>query len=696
MHKPFLLLLLTSCCVQAVEDPFLWLENVDGEDAMQWVLENNDNTAKAYKSLPIYEELYQQALSALDNNSRLPSVNKKGKYLYNYWKDSDNPRGIYRRTSLKQLKKDQPKWETVLDMDQYNRDHEGNWVFKGMSCLPPKNRQCLVYLSPGGGDSVVLKEFDSKKKSFVEDGFSLPNSKMRVSWRDQDHLYVGTDFGPGSMTESGYPRLVKLWKRGTPIEQAETLYGADKKSVSAFAYRSRGKKNLDFLIDSTSFWQNKYYQLIDNKPELLNLPATAVVSGVFNGQLIIRLQEDWSFQGKQLKQGYVVLMDPALLRGGSGDWEVLIMPAKNVNIESIASTNNSIIVNQLEDVIGKVLVYQRDKKGNWDIKDVPFPDNGTIDISNVDDDSGDFFAEYQSFITPPTMYFISGKKLKPQQIKAQTPSFDGSKYEVKQFFATSKDGTKVPYFVVMGKNTEMNGSNPTHIFSYGGFRNSLKPSYSGSYEALEGAYGKMWLDRGGVFVSANIRGGGAYGPAWHEAALLKNRHKSYEDFEAVAEDLIAKKITSPNYLSIEGRSNGGLLVGAAMTRRPDLYSAVICGVPLLDMQRYNKLLAGASWMGEYGNPDEPEMWEYIKTYSPYQNLKKDTDYPATFFYTSTRDDRVHPGHARKMAAKMQSYGYPIWYYENTEGGHGGSSTNAQLATRLALAFTHIWTHAGKD
>ena len=696
MHKPFFLLLLVSIMVHAEDDPFLWLEEVDGEKAMQWVHEQNESTAQAYKSSPLYQELYAQALGVLDNKSRLPSVSKRGKYLYNYWKDSENPRGVYRRTSLKQLKKDQPKWETVLDMDQYNRDHEGNWVFKGMNCLPPKYRQCLVYLSPGGGDSVVLKEFDAKKKRFIEDGFSLPNSKMQASWRDRDHLFVSTNFGPDSMTDSGYPRIVKLWKRGTPLEQAQTLYTADKKSVSAFAYRSRGKKDMDFLIDSTSFWENTYFQLIDNKPVRLNMPATAVTNGVFNGQLIITLQADWSFQGKQLKQGYVLLMDPALLRGGEGDWEVLIMPASNVNIESIASTHSSIIVNQLEDVIGKVLVYQRDKKGQWNIKDVPFPDNGTIDISNVDDESGDFFAQYQSFITPPTLYHIDGKKLQPQSIKSQAPSFDGSKYQVKQYFATSEDGTKVPYFVVMGKNTEMNGRNPTHIFSYGGFRNSLKPSYSGSYESLEGAYGKMWLDRGGVFVSANIRGGGAYGPAWHEAALLKNRHKSFEDFEAVAEDLIAKNITSSKHLSIEGRSNGGLLVGAAMTRRPDLYSAVICGVPLLDMKRYNKLLAGASWMGEYGNPDDPDMWEYIKTYSPYQNLKKDTDYPATFFYTSTRDDRVHPGHARKMAAKMRSYGYPIWYYENTEGGHGGSSTNAQLATRLALAFTHLWNHAGKD
>lgn len=673
----------------------MWLEEVDSERSMRWVKKINQETADKYTSHPLYKELYQQALTTLNNKSRLPNVSKRGKYLYNYWKDNNNPRGIYRRTTLKQLRKPEPKWETVIDMDVYNESHTGNWVFKGMNCLPPKYRKCLAFLSPGGGDSVVMKEFDAKKKIFVSDGFELPNSKMRVSWRDKDHLYIGTDFGPDSMTDSGYPRVVKLWKRGTGLDEAKTLYTAAKNSVSASAYRSRGKPDMDFLIDAASFWENQYFQLVNDKPEKLSLPASAVVNGVFNEQLIVTLQEDWSFQGKVLKQGYVVLIDPALLRGGEGSWEVLIMPASNVNIESISSADNSIIVNQLEDVIGKVLVYKKDKN-NWNITEVSFPDNGTINIGSVDNKTGSFFASYQSFITPPSLYYVDGKTLKPTVVKSQTESFDGSKYQVKQFFATSKDGTKVPYFVVMSKNVILNGENPTHIFSYGGFRNSLKPSYSGSYEALEGAYGKLWLDRGGVFVSANIRGGGAYGPSWHEAALLKNRHRSFEDFEAVAEDLIARKITSPHRLSIEGRSNGGLLVGAAITRRPDLYNAAICGVPLLDMQRYNKLLAGASWMGEYGNPDKPEDWAYLKTYSPYHQLRENVDYPAVFFYTSTRDDRVHPGHARKMAAKMQSYGYPVWYYENLEGGHGGSSTNEQLATRLALAYTHLWHKLGES
>jgi len=679
-------------------DPFIWLEDVDAVKSMEWVHEQNKNTADEYKANPMYQELYEQALSTLNNKSRIPSVSQRGEWVYNYWKDETNPRGIYRRVKLKDFnKKDDPKWQVVLDMDQYNRDHEGNWVFKGMNCLAPAYERCLVSLSPGGGDAVEMHEFNMINKTFIKDGFSLPKSKMQVTWRDENHLFVATDFGEESMTESGYPRILKLWQRGTDLSEAKTLLEADKKSVSVFAFRDgKGDKAKDFIVDSDTFWTQKYYQLVDGKTLLLDLPKSAEVSGIFQGNMIVSLKEDWQFQGQFIEEGTVLIINPDVLTGQkkmveSDDWSVFLTPKANENIEGISTTDDTVIATILSDVVSKVYVYQPVDSG-WEVEEIEFPDNGAIQITSTDDKSGSFFALYESFTTPPTLYHVNGESLKPKAVKSQAQSFDPSPYQVEQFFARSKDGTFVPYFIVMNKDTQFNGKNPTHIFSYGGFRNSLTPSYSGSYEALEGAYGKLWLDRGGVFVSASIRGGGEYGPKWHKAALLENKTKSYEDFEAVAEDLIKRKITSPEHLGIEGRSNGGLLVGATMTRRPDLYGAVICGVPLLDMQRYNKLLAGASWMGEFGNPDIPEQWAYMKTYSPYQNLKPETDYPATFFYTSTRDDRVHPGHARKMAAKMMSYGYPVWYYENTEGGHGGSSTNEQLAERLALAYTHLWTH----
>jgi prolyl oligopeptidase len=381
----------------------------------------------------------------------------------------------------------------------------------------------------------------------------------------------------------------------------------------------------------------------------------------------------------------------ALHQDGTGVIDILVEPSETTVVESVATTDETVLVTVLENVRGKIYHYQPGPEGIWQHEVVAFPDNGALQITSTDDKTGNFFASYESFTSPPALYYVASSDWQPQKIKSQAPSFDGDRYLTQQYFAVSADGTRIPYFVVQPKELELNGRNPTHIFSYGGFRNSLTPSYSGSYEALSGAYGKLWLDRGGVFVLANIRGGGEFGPQWHASVLKENRYKAFEDFEAVAEDLVRRKITSPQHLGIEGRSNGGLLVGATMTRRPDLYGAVICGVPLLDMQRYHKLLAGASWMAEYGDPDIPEQWAYISQYSPYHNLQSGVEYPAVFFYTSTRDDRVHPGHARKMAARMQALGQETWYYENLEGGHGGSSTNDQLAYRLALAYTHLWT-----
>jgi prolyl oligopeptidase len=341
-------------------------------------------------------------------------------------------------------------------------------------------------------------------------------------------------------------------------------------------------------------------------------------------------------------------------------------------------------------VRGRLYRYEPAENGGWQRRAIPFPDHGSLGVMTVDDEKGDLFVRFETFTTPPALYHVPAADPKPALLMSQEPTFDGGRFEVSQHWATSADGTRVPYFMVARKGLELDGTNPTHIFSYGGFRVPLTPSYSGSYEPLHGAYGKLWLERGGVFVLANIRGGGEFGPAWHSAALLENRVRSFEDFEAIAEDLIARRVTSPQHLGIEGRSNGGLLVAATMLRRPDLYGAVICGVPLADMKRYHRLLAGASWMAEFGNPDDPQHWAFIREYSPYHNLEAGKDYPAVFFFTSTLDDRVHPGHARKMGAKMEALGYEVWYYENIEGGHGGSVTNEQLAFRVAQAYAHLW------
>jgi prolyl oligopeptidase len=684
--------LLAMTAAVAQDDPFQWLEEVDGEQALAWVKQQNAATAARLESQPLFDELYAQARAALNSTSRLPAIEQKGEWLYNLWRDEQQPRGVYRRTTLERFASDDPQWETVIDVDALAASENSQWVFRDMTCLAKQPEHCFVRLSPGGGDATITREFNSVTRKFVDDGFYLPEAKGSLSWIDADTVFVATDFGPGSMTDSGYARLVKRWQRGTPLASADLIHEGAQGSVSVDANRRRSPGgDVDLVREGNSFWTNSWWQLEADGKHPLELPPTATLEGVFQGRLVIQLREDWNRNGTLYVQGAVLVADTSALRGGDCEIDVMIAPDESTVVEAVRITDHSVLVTVLDNVRGRIFRFTPGPEGGWNRARIAFPDDGALEIVSDDGDSGDFFARYESFTTPPTLYFTANSEFLPREMKAQAPSFDGSRFETQQHFATSADGTRVPYFVVMARGTVLDGSNPTHIFSYGGFRNALKPSYSGSYEALYGAYGKLWLERGGVFVLANIRGGGEFGSAWHTAALKENRERAFEDFEAIAEDLVTRRITSPQHLGIEGRSNGGLLVGAAMTRRPDLYGAVICGVPLLDMQRYHLLLAGASWMAEYGDPDVPQEWAYISKYSPYQNLRAGVDYPATFFYTSTRDDRVHPGHARKFAAKMESLDQEVRYYENLEGGHGGSSTNDQLAYRLALAYTHLWT-----
>lgn len=676
----------------AQEDPYLWLEGVDDTKALEWVEAQNKSTADRLTDSPLFKELYAEAKEVLNSESRVPVVDQKAGYIYNTWRDEQNPRGLYRRTTLEEFAKASPQWETVIDIDALSKTENEKWVFHGMRCLPNQPDHCLVSLSPGGGDADVVREFNSVTRSFVKDGFYLPESKGNASWIDKDTVYVSTDFGDGSMTTSGYPRIVKRWKRGTPLTSAEKLYEAPDTAIFAYGMRLRSDgPDIDLILEAKTFWTNTHYQLLGEEKIQLQYPDTATINGAFRGRLVISLKNDWQRGDVTYPQGAVLVADTSALHpDGKGEIDVMIQPDDVTVVQTVTPTDAEILVTVLENVRGKVYRYSPGPEGQWNRELIDFPDNGAVSIASVDDETGNFFANFESFTTPPTLYYVESKSWQPAEMKSQAPTFDGSKYKTEQFFATSIDGTKVPYFVVIAKDARLDGKNPTHIFSYGGFRNSLVPSYSGSYEDLYGAYGKMWLDRGGVFVLANIRGGGEFGPQWHQSALKENHYKSFEDFEAVATDLFKRNITSAEHLGIEGRSNGGLLVGATMTRHPELYAAVVCGVPLLDMKRYSKLLAGASWMAEYGDPDIPEQWDYIKQYSPYQNLQDGVDYPAVFFYTSTRDDRVHPGHARKMAAKMEAMGEEVWYYENTEGGHKGSSTNDQVAYRVALAYTHLW------
>jgi prolyl oligopeptidase len=686
-----LMLLAASAPAADPEDPYQWLEEIDGTRALARVRELNAETSRRLTGRPEYEGLYRDALAVLESSSRLPDVTPLGGWLYNLWRDPAHPRGIFRRATPAEFRRDQPAWQTILDIDALAKAEGKPWAFGGAVWLPPENRRCLVRLAPAGGDAAEEREFDLDKLAFVPGGFVLPAAKSSVAWRDADTLFVATNFGPGTLTASGYPRVLKLWHRGTPLESAEKIFEAPKTSVRVSARRLRTKAgDIDLVNESLTFWTARHFQLVDGKLLELALPPSAVVVDGFRGRLVVRLRDDWDFHGSHYREGSVVLVEPAALRGGQGAGELLVAPTDKEVVERVHVSPDAILVGMLDNVRGRLYRYTPGEAG-WTRQAIPFPDNGTLRAA-VDHDTGDALVVYESFLTPPTAYFVPAGKTEPERLRGEAPTFDGSRFEVRQYRAKSADGTEIPYFVVGAKDMKLDGKNPTWMFSYGGFENALKPTYSGSYEELHGAYGKLWLERGGVFVLANIRGGGEFGPAWHRSALLANHVRCFEDFEAVARDLSARKITSPAHLGIEGRSNGGLLVGATMLRHPELYGAVVCGNPLLDMKRYHKLLAGASWVAEYGNPDVPAEWAFLGKYSPYQNLHPGAKLPPVLFYTTTRDDRVHPGHARKMAAKMVEMGYAIDYHENTEGGHHGSVTNQQLATRLAHAYAFLWEH----
>ncbi len=676
-------------------DPLLWLEDIDGETALAWVREQNERTRRELTADPRFKPMYEQALEALNSTSRVPSLTWRGNYLYNLWKSPKNPRGVYRRTTLDELRKSDPSWKTVIDIDALSAKENRPWVFRSMSCLPPENRLCLVELAPGGGDAVEVREFDAVTREFVKNGFFLAEAKSGSTWMDSNSIFVDTDFGPGTLTTSGYPRIVKAWRRGTPLSSATSIYesAADSVGVQARYLRTKGG-DIQLVTESKTTWTATYHQLLNGEIHRLELPESALVIDGFQQRLVIRLTENWQVDGRTLTAGSVLVADPAKLRGGSGSIDLLIAPTSSEIIESVSVMDDSILVRTLDNVRAR-LYRMTPRQQAWSRELIRFPDNGAIEVMTTRDSTGEALVLFQSFVDPPSLHHVATGATVPAQILAQDATFNGSQFEVVQQWAVSADETRIPYFVVAKKGLALDGSNPLHIFSYGGFRNSLTPSYSGSYEQHYGAYGKLWLERGGVFVLANIRGGGEFGPEWHSSVLKENRHKVLEDFEAVAADLAARGYTSSDRLGIEGRSNGGLLTFSSMVRRPELYGAVISGAPLSDMLRYHQLLAGASWMAEYGDPEIPAERAFISEYSPYQLFSASADYPPIFVYASTRDDRVHPGHARKSVAKLLEQGHEVWYYENIEGGHGGSSTNEQLAYRIALSYTLLWRQLGK-
>ena len=664
----------------AQEDSYLWLENIDGEKSLEWVEQWNKKTLDVLTNQPGYEDLFRQNLEIYNSTDRIADPSIYGDMIYNFWQDKEHQRGIWRRTTMNSYLAGNPEWEIVLDIDALSEKDGEKYVFKGASGLYPDYDRFLVNLSKGGGDAVVVQEFDAVKKEFVKDGFSLPEAKGGADWIDINTLIVSTDFGEG-ITTSGYPKQVKIWKRGTDLKDARLIFEGDENDMGIWggSYITKEKTYITVSLRN-SFYTGKYYFFENGELVKPELPEDIELSGIFKNLIIFQLKSDWETGGKSFKQGAVISIDYNNLIEGNYNFNLVLMPDERSSVTQLTSTKNVLLVNMLNNVKSEIYKYTFDK--TWKSEKIDAPEFGNISFGSSDDESDTFFFYFQNFLEPSTLYKGDAGSGEFVKIKSLPSFFPVENYKVQQFEAVSKDGTKIPYFVVGRKDMKLDGNNPTLISAYGGFEIARLPSYS----AITGT---AWLEKGGVFVLANLRGGGEFGPKWHQAGLKENRQRIYDDYFAVAEDLISKKITSPKKLGIIGGSNGGLLVGVAFTQRPDLYNAVVCAVPLLDMKRYNKLLAGASWMAEYGNPDIPEEWEYIKKYSPYQNVKKGMDYPEVFFITSTRDDRVHPGHARKMVARMNELGYKIYYFENTEGGHAGASTNEQRAKMTALEYIYL-------
>lgn len=681
------------------KDSYAWLEDVDGEDSLAWVRERNGEKAAELAATPSFASTKQRIRSILDSDEKIPGVTRRGEHLYNFWKDAEHERGLWRRTTLASYRTARPEWETVLDLDALNEAEGESWVWHGANVWrgeegsPDAFRYALVRLSRGGSDADVTREFDLHTKQFVEGGFYRPESKGGMVWESLDAAIVYTDFGEGSMTPSGYPRIVKRWRRGTPLEEAETLYegAADDMYIGGGHDQTPGFERT-YVFRHMTFRTSELYLLEGERLVQVPTPPSSEPD-VHREWLTVELREDWAPADLVYPAGALLAARLEDVLAGSTEYQVLYAPTATSSLAGASWTRHHLVLNVLEDVTNRIEVLTPGADGTFARNAVDaVPQVGTVVAEPVDPIAGDDLWLYVTdFLTPTTLSLTSidagGVLAEPEPLKAMPAFFDASGLVAEQHFVTSDDGTRVPYFLVRRQDLTLDGTAPTLLYGYGGFEISLTPSYSG-------ALGSSWLEQGGVYAVANIRGGGEYGPRWHQAALTENRHKAYEDMAAVARDLVARGITSPAHLGVQGGSNGGLLTGNMLTRYPDLFGAVVIQVPLLDMKRYSHLLAGASWMDEYGDPDDPQQWEFIRTFSPYHLFDPEREYPPVLFTTSTRDDRVHPGHARKMAAAMLAAGKDVTYYENIEGGHGGAADNEQASHMSALAYEFLRSRLG--
>jgi prolyl oligopeptidase len=684
-------MVLSAICANAAEDsktvsdPYLWLEDVHGAKPLAWVKEQNAHALGLLQADPDYKSDYDTLLAFMDATDRIPYGSLNHQYVFNYWQDAKNPKGVWRRTSIADYASASPTWETLLDIDKLSADEHESWVFKGSACTPTLTR-CLISLSRGGGDAVVVREFDLATKGFVKDGFNLPEAKTDLAFVDDNTVLFGTDFGKGSLTTSGYPRIVKLWHRGEAIADAKTVLEGKPEDVAVSPSVLRdGDCSIPVIVRAPSFFQTEYHlQSANGQWSKLDVPLSAVLQGIVHGQLIFTLREDWTpLGGKAIAKGSLLAF--ALKDAGHPEAAVLYTPGPRASVEEVATGRDAVYASIFDNVVGSIHAFRLDPvKNAWSDTKLDLPPAGSTHVVSTNDYGPEAQFRFESFLTPNTLYADDGSG-HPKAIKSAPARFASTGLITEQHEATSADGTKIPYFVV--RKVGETAPQPTILYGYGGFEISQTPHY---WESM----GKLWLTKGGVLAVANIRGGGEFGPAWHDAALKTNRQKAFDDFAAVAADLSKRGVTTPKQLGIMGGSNGGLLVSTVMTQHPELLGAVVCQVPLIDMIGYTHIGAGASWIAEYGDPADPKMREAILKYSPYQNVKAGVKYAPVFFVTATSDDRVTPVHARKMAARMTEQGHDVLFFENLEGGHAAAADHRQAAEMWALTFVYLKRELG--
>jgi prolyl oligopeptidase len=664
----------------AATDPYLWLEEVEGERALAWVHEQNNRSLPVLENDPRYPALLNAALEVAQSRDRLPLGQVRGGYVYNFWQDPDHVRGIWRRASIDSYAANAPQWQTLLDVDALARAENANWVYQGADC-DPSGVRCMISLSNGGLDASTDREFDVNTRAFVEGGFVVPEAKSNLGWLDRDTLLVATDWGEGSLTESGYPFILKAWRRGAPLSSATELMRGERTdvSISVATFEDESGDHIAIAREAETFFETVYSLITPQGPQRLTLPRKSSIRDFFADRLIVTLEEEWTIGGRTYPSGALLALPLAQATTATPAIEVIFAPNARQSIEEVEATSEGVLVAGFDNVRGRLQRFTL-SNGVWRGEQIALPPTGVVHIAGASTGDARAFATFEDFLTPSTLYALNGAQA--QSVRSLPAQFDASPYVTEQFEATSRDGTRVPYFVVRRRDMVMNGQNPTLLYAYGGFQLSQTPAYN--------AYiGRLWLDQGGTYVLANIRGGGEFGPAWHSAGLLTNRQRIYDDFYAVERDLIERRITNPRRLGISGRSNGGLLMGVMLNQHPEMVNAAIIGSPLLDMLRYDQLLAGASWVGEYGSPNVPEQRAFLEQITPYQNLRPRRNFPTVFIYTSTKDDRVHPGHARKYAARLEELGIPFLYYENTDGGHQANANLREAARRRTLEYMYL-------